>query len=237
MKKIILLFTIICAGQLYGMEEAPKMGAFGDLPEDVHKVIVQALATSNNLEQTIEAIKVASVLRGVRYDNLKDFTKLVHILADKFNTTTAKIAKEFKTPIAEKYVNLGNDLTFYMLMFDKDGNIKDPDRFTQLINQGADVNYTGTEGSIYILGKGDFPDIQTPLIAAVKSGNSDLVKLLLNSGANPYYKTPAGTTALDEALFILKAVRGDTRNTKEDIRSLEMIKALLEEAMEKQPQQ
>ncbi len=58
-----------------------------DLPQDVRdEIIKMALPSSDNLDETIKAIK-ASVLRGVRYDNLKTFTALMNVLAKKFPST------------------------------------------------------------------------------------------------------------------------------------------------------
>ncbi len=54
MKKLVLLLTIVCAGQLYGMEPEQKMGAFGKLPQELHKEVANALAKSKDLEQAIE---------------------------------------------------------------------------------------------------------------------------------------------------------------------------------------
>ena len=87
--------------ELRRTEPEQKMGAFGQLPPELHKVIVNALAQSNNLEQVIEAIKVAGILSGVRYDNLKDFTALMDILAKKFpDMSRQEIAAKFDTEIA-----------------------------------------------------------------------------------------------------------------------------------------
>ncbi len=175
MKKTTLLFTILCAVQLYGMEETQKMGTFGSLPEDIHKVIVQSLATSNNLEQTIEAIKVAGILQGVRYDNLKDFTKLVHILANKFNVPTEKIAKKFNTPIAQKYLQLCSDLFKKILMRSS------IEELTQLIQQGADVNCSAK----FVLQLGG---VNTALNYTIRLGTTDALKILLDYGATPTAK-------------------------------------------------
>ncbi len=203
MKKITLLFTILCAGQLYGMEEPPKMGAFGDLPEDVHKVIVQSLATSNNLEQTIEAIKVAGALQGVRYDNLKDFTKLVHILAKKFSVPTEKVATVFKTPTSLKYLEMINNETLRYM----EGDVLN--ELNQLIKNGLDVNATYR----YM----NSPSLLDQMVN--QEAKPEIIKLLLDAGANPHYKDDNEMTALDYA----KAL-GDDDNA---------IVKLLEEAMQK----
>ncbi len=87
------------------------MGDFGDLLPELHGEIVRALAKSKDLGQTIEAIKVAGTLRGLRYDNFKDFTRLVGVLAEKFlDLTREEIAKNFNTPIAKQYSELNYKL-------------------------------------------------------------------------------------------------------------------------------
>lgn len=90
MKKTALLFTILCAGQLYGMDptsldELRRTGpqCIGDLPKELqeqitqnaHDILKNALAKNDNLEDTVKAIKAASAAQGIRYDNLKDFTR------------------------------------------------------------------------------------------------------------------------------------------------------------------
>jgi len=131
--KIALLLTILCAGQMYGMEptspvpyeassevrvdelrrtgplypERGTMGALEELPQDVHNEIIRmAIASSNTLEEAIQAIKVASVLRGVRYnyDNLKDLTHIVDILSNIFpDMPKLIIATKINRQLAKEY--------------------------------------------------------------------------------------------------------------------------------------
>ena len=78
MKKLFLLGALVYVGQLFGMENPqPQLGVFGYLPTELHEKIIQdAIASSDTVEGVIKAINAASV-RGARYDNIKDFTKLV----------------------------------------------------------------------------------------------------------------------------------------------------------------
>lgn len=172
MKKITFLFIILCTGQIYGMEQEQSLG---NLPKEIHHEIVKALATSNNFGDTVQAVSIASALQGVRYDNLKNFTALVHILADKFNKSTCVVSLHFKTPIATEYEKLGNALLSCWPS-------------TKLIQQGADVNFIGYDP---VKGK-----ISTPLIMAARAGNVYLVELLLHAGANPYFESPEYGTAI-----------------------------------------
>jgi len=206
--KIALLFTILCAGQLYGMElKRGNLGAFEQLPEDVHKVIIKALATSNDLEQTIEAIKVASALQGVRYDNLKDFTKLVHILADKFYRptifhglmgpakSTERVAEMFVTPVAKEYIELNRELLKMTAWIGS----RNPDRtevinkLKELIEAGADVNFSPAYTLNVEVGKVVVQVSTSPMRNAMLGGNLDTLQLLLDYGAklesDEYYDT------------------------------------------------
>jgi len=214
MKKIALLLTIVCAGQLYGMEPSvaeamagrPEKGNLGDfeqLPEEVHGVIVKALATSNDLEQTIEAIKVASALQGVQYDNLKDFTTLVHILADKFDIPTAEVAQQFGTPMANTYYQLGSKLRHAVKVVQTEARYNE---IIALIKDGADVNFSNDSKNF------------TPLNFALNNDfNVEVIKTLLNDGAKP--------TTHD--LFFNKSLAARTPDLQA---RKEIIKQLLEEA-------
>jgi hypothetical protein len=209
MKKIVLLFTIVCASQLYGMDptssftkvsedrslyELQRTGPqnISDLPKDVHNEIIKtALATSPDLLRTIEAINVASALRGVRYDNLKDFTRLVHILSNKFNALDASMIDWFLgyhmpgvALTADEYATLAHDLIDAI----EKGQV---DTAASLIEQGADVNYSFfSEDYGYT----------SALIIAVRKNDTEIVKLLLNAGANPHHTDKyTRKTALDYA--------------------------------------
>ncbi len=220
MKKIALLFTLVCVGQLYGMEqEQPKkdLGAFEQLPEDVHNVIINmAFATSNTLHQTIETIKAMSALRRAQYDNLKDFTKLVHILADKFYYDTDSVARVYNTSTAHTYRGLGSRLLDIASLAHKPiwsgPGVEDLsyilDRMKQLITEGADVNFSGSQ-------------LSTPLYKALEKGNAEAVKLLLEFGAK--------VRPEDIKIYEKKVANGDI-----GLFEAKTIKKLLDEAMEKQ---
>jgi len=150
----------------------PELGiGISDLPRDIHNEIIKmALASSNTLTETIKAINVANALRGVRYDNLKDFTQLMHILAGKFNVLPSVVAKEFNTSTAQTYSDLGCELSMQTRYWD----------LVQLIKQGADLNFINE-------------NYWTPLGNAIMHQDIELVRLLFNSGANltPHHLTAA----------------------------------------------
>lgn len=211
MKKIALLFTILCAGQLYGMESErsmygmEKMGAFGELPKDIHHEIVKkAIESSKNLEDVIQAINVACAIHGACYDNLKDFTKLVHILADKFDKytifgvikflSTEIIAEEFGTQIAKQYTELNNELLKMTQESSWNPNRAEViNKLEELIKAGADVNYLPAYSRNVKVGKRIMNIPTSPMHNAMVGGNLDVVTLLLNSGvkleSDEYYDT------------------------------------------------
>ncbi len=239
MKKIILLLTMLCVSQLYGMEQPKKELSLleaeniGGLPKELQDRIAQtAIASSNNLDEAITMIKKLSASFGVRYDklfnNLDDFTQLVHKLANKFKISTIEVSKPFRTPISQKY----DVLTFRAKERMNDwnaswvsGSIEDKKdklyaSLNQLIKEGLDVNMTYANN--YSL----LADITS------QTKSPTLVKLLLNAGANPHYKDREGKTALDKARFNSSS---PWLSFEERVNYAAIIQ-LLEEAMQKQSQ-
>jgi len=167
----------------------PESGiGISDLPQDIHNEIINmALASSNTLEETIKAINVANTLRGARYDNLKDFTKLVHILAKEFGFLPSRVAEKFKTSTARKYIGLGRMLSTSAKY--SEFGLK---HIVSLIEKGADINFMDyvifnerNHDHLTLIPKGN----ESPLKNAVKHQNAEIVKFLLDSGANviPYH--------------------------------------------------
>lgn len=214
MKKVLLLLTLISASQLYSMEPE-KPNYMASLPKEIQVLIL----TGNNLDDTIRLIKD---FRGINstfkqmvnahygdIDNLQNFTKLVHVLANKFNKTTKIVAEKFGTKIAQQYITLGNNLADNIYWNRKTKKI------TQDINQGADINYI--DDNYY-----------TPLILAIKSFRPDVIKLLLDAKANLLYQHPTEGTALD---IVIQQIKDFSLSDES-----KMIKNLLEEEMQKQSQ-
>jgi len=225
MKKIMLLFTLLCAGQIYGMEplypkQQPKILTQQEkkelvefyrsrLPELKQEIIRQALKSSTTLDEAIDRVKIFSALNGIKFDelfnNIKDFTMLVHILssiyirpvadiakklgvpeemvvklastltpekiAQEFKFNTVEIAQKINTPTAKKYIELGDELVSAVAQLEEYW----PDyinEITQLINDGADVNFSNIYG-------------RTPLLKTIQSLNPQGVAFLLQAGAKP----------------------------------------------------
>ncbi len=143
--------------------------------------------------------------------------------------TREDIAKKFGTTIAKKYVNLGNTLVYLYTT---------PEEIIKCINEGADVNFSSSTSSP--LGT------ITPLSIAIGKQKVDLIKLLLDSGANPYFKDFFKyKTAFD---VILKRIERayeqrnkfyklqnmeEVKRLEDNFQELEAIKTLLENAMKK----
>jgi hypothetical protein len=177
--KIALLFTLtLCAGQLYGMEPMEPQGRrieFGEewktLPDEVKHLILMALMESgDNLDEAIKNIVKVSLINKKLNNNLNDlqrFTKVVHMLADKFGITTNDIAykfSKFHIPTAEKYISLNASLLNYV-----GSDFISIDEIIKIINKGADVNF----GSRMIPSK--------PLAAAIANSKIEVVKLFSTS--------------------------------------------------------
>lgn len=212
MKNIrLLLFTLLCASQLYGMELPSKE----QLPPELYtEIIRKAVETSNTLEEAVKAVNAASALQGAKYENLKDFTRLVHILANKFNASTEEVANLFGTKTAQHYLYLGKKVQ--NIVFNSKGRIGEHvDEVNKLIAEGADVNYVAQSG-------------MTALIQAAMSLNPYMVELLLNHGSDPHYVHPFQDRALD----LIKRI-----SRYQSSREITNIISMLEEAMTKKQQQ
>lgn len=180
MKKLFLLGALVCAGQLYGMEpikeeakaqkEALAIYTSPEMfPELQREIIKSALAASKDYEEAVQMIKKLSIMHGMQFDklfNLKDFTKLAHILADQFDVSTTMVASEFNTPIAKKYNELGHSLLDYA----GDSREEAHNKIIDFIKQGADVNFSAH---------------RTPLDLVIDSHDLKGVQLLLAAGAKP----------------------------------------------------
>ncbi len=219
MKKIALLFTILCAGHLYSMEAERIV----DLPKELQDIIAQtAIESSDNLDETILMIKKLSlsykVPHSTLFNNIKDFTKLVHLLAKKFNMATLDVAYLFaynlKIPAAQQYKSL-----YFKAIDGKPYAYYNSDILNQLIADGLDINLTYT------------PQNHTSLlINATHHATPKIVALLLTAGANPYYKDKNGLTALDYAKQV------SIFNKQQPMDRAAIVK-LLEEAMQKKLQE
>lgn len=183
MKKIALLFIILCTGLLNSMEsKKPLPGHYGIGLGNVPSKVLTIIELNNSLVDVIEAIKTESKtdeeLKHILNEE-HEFTKLVHVLADMFNTSTNNIAKKFATQVAGQYITLGDALIDFVA---KKNNNK---AINHLIIQGADVNYK----TVFNF---------TPLIIAVRAeADAALIQLLLNAGADPNLKDNQGYTVLD----------------------------------------
>lgn len=163
MKKIVLI-TFLSVGAFNGMEL--ERTGMEDLPSEVKRLILMYVYESDNLEDVIYNVKKASVINTELYNiinEIKGFTALVHMLADKFGMTTVEVAKEFNMPIAEKYLKLG-----YELFDAAESSYKSKYRMGRLIAEGADINFSDT--------------YNTPLKKALTNSNNEGIQILLKFG-------------------------------------------------------
>ena len=110
MKKIALLFTILCVGALSAIEN-PE---YGQVPNEV----LMALQSSNRLDKVIQnIIEARSFNREINMmlnEDFEGFTNIVNILATKFKTSPYEVALTFqntpvftfKSPMAKRYIEL-----------------------------------------------------------------------------------------------------------------------------------
>jgi len=191
MKKITLLFILFLSiNSLHGMKrnlESEQSFPLAELPTEAKAVVIQAICTYDNLDDiinTIDATKCVnrefnSIVKHVysKYNNLKEFTALVHFLSDKFPTiTTEDIAKKLKTPlklpIAQKYVALGKAL---LLLSMNKSTIALNATKKIITEEGADANFT----TAFMLEKatGGY-HVHTPFLFAIQMDNVALIELL-----------------------------------------------------------
>ena len=175
---------------ILALDKQELLQEFKSLPKDLKQEIIKmALATSSTLNEAIKTIKTMSALWGIEYDNLKDFTQLMHILADKFDTTTYDIAQKFNSGTSRLYLKLGTELGDAI-------RAKNVDEVIRLISMGSDVNFI--ENKTYFFETKKYRG-NTPLIHAIAFPNPIIVKILLEKGANPNLEKQAFESLLDHS--------------------------------------
>lgn len=222
MKKIALIFTLLCASVLNGMEPIkPEPGRYvglgiESLPSDIQAIILSYVHAYDDPEELITAIKALSgtntALRKIifahygDFSNWQGFVALVHVLAKKFDLSTKEIATIFNTSTSAQYVQLGDALAYNV--YASKSSTEHIDEITKLIKNGADVNYFNSNG-------------MTALHQAVININPIIVQLLLSNDANPNL-TYRNLTALEWAQKIYKS-QPNNYKVKEIIKMLEKV--------------
>lgn len=176
----------------YGMQSKSQFERFSELPIEVKAVLVSILSKGyDNVDDAIKAIQAVSrtnkelnKLVNEQYGKLSDqdleiFTKIVHILADKFKQSTESISQYFKTPIAEKYRRLGEQLISAVRFGNRE-------QIAQLIKQNADINFSIVIKNVSF----------SPLFMAILLESVELVKLLIDVGADVNQTNNQGGTPL-----------------------------------------
>jgi ankyrin repeat protein len=215
MKKLFLISAVLSVGFLNGMSVVGQNRPNVLLPEINEQIInklIMVSATSNDLKTIVKTIEMT----GLRYDNLVNFTKLVHALENKLNLATTVIAEEIQKlaiqeslkAAAQQYVGLANDLQKKVL-FGGDGA-----HITELIKQGADVNASYQNGH----------NVSLLALAIEHRSDMNVLKVLLDAGANPNYNY-SNTYGSSKLVDYAKKI-----GASEDVINL------LNEAIKKQPQ-
>ncbi len=148
MKKIVLLFILLCTGALTGME--------------------QKTALDREVEKYEESTNKL---------NLEQFTALVHKLVVEFNNIPIPIhvASKFNSQVAKMYNTLCSALVNEIAFGQDIASVK------ELLESGADADCA-------------------PLLSIITSKenpSAQMIKLLLDHGANPFMKDPRGQTPLE----------------------------------------
>jgi len=144
-KKMILLLTLLCAGQLYSME-APQTGSshvsgpdyIAMLPRELKQHIIMLLITSGTLEEALQGIRRLT-------ETNEEFNKMINnpiitraiirLLVQKFNAPSEYIAKKLSIQGSERYIKLCLDL-WKALLQRGDFTLAE-----NLIKDGADIDY------------------------------------------------------------------------------------------------
>jgi hypothetical protein len=148
------------------------------------------------------------VVQSATYNKQKNFTKLVHELAEQANKTTEYIATQFGTPIAKQYIDLLNELTRALSgnPFFKSRSIH------EIIADGVDLNYTSDN---------HLPVLFCVIELGARPQTLTILSFLLRNGADIHITHPQEGTILDYAYKILFKVYvcfgSEQRKTTEDI--------------------
>lgn len=196
MKKITLLLAITCSGALNGMMEQPECRHNTMYYTNWYfyeEIITSSLKlNNNNIDDTIKIIKAASTLQGIQFDNLfnnlKDFTTLVRMLAKKSNRSVNIIAKKLGTPTAKNYIMVSQKLADAITM----GNVKD---VKGSINKGADVLFLVTN-----IAENQAMTMLELAVAICSEEQIEIVRILLDHGADPYATAGADYCSLGELI-------------------------------------
>lgn len=209
MKKLTLLLTLLSIGALNGMEpETPQIEYWNLLPREVKNIVLNNLYSSNNKDEIIKNLRSFSLVNkrlNTALNNLKTFTAITHMLAQRFNLKPMTIAQEFNTSAAKEYLQLYETLKTAMSLNDVEG-------FNTAITKGADLKAENINRLFF-----DYYTLDTQ-----KPPKYAITKVLLEHGANPHQRNLFGS-----ALTYLNYYH---KNTPE----YEQIKKLLENAMENQ---
>ncbi|HRN77786.1 MAG TPA: ankyrin repeat domain-containing protein [Candidatus Dependentiae bacterium] len=188
--KYILCINLLCAMQ-FVYSQTETITSMTDLPLEIKTIIITHITQTNSLDEAINNLKNVPLVNKEFNGLMKNpiVTRyVIQSLAQKFsisriaflsNDNLSKIG--LNKEAVEKYFADGSALT--EAIYDKDYQ-----RVYSLLRQGVDSNYI-TDMLI--------EQPRSALMIAAYTGNADVVRVLLEHGANPNYKNTEGLTALD----------------------------------------
>jgi len=176
---------------MYHMDVEPS-SPFKGLPIEVRGEIFLKLAQSaDSLDQAVQDIRnYADPTKHPEYEEFKlrellnESTfclKLIKILSERFGRSNMTVADALKTKEAIRRVQLQKDLIYWCKYIPNVPYIPNVsrDRLEELYQNGLDVEFTSSH---------DTPSKErhmvTPLIIAVMYGNEQVIKFLIDKGAN-----------------------------------------------------
>lgn len=139
MKKTLLL-TILCAGQLYGME-VQKTDYILILPKELKEYILLTLTQSQTLEkaiQTIHSLAQTNKEFNTIANNPITIRTIIRFLAQKFTIPSEYIAQQLSTQGSQQYVALSLQLMHALWQHNWDDA-------ENLIKAGADIDFQTTD--------------------------------------------------------------------------------------------
>jgi len=139
MKKMMLLLTLLSAGQMYGMEPLypPKPDYMAMLPKEIKQQILMMLAYVSTVEEAVNAIRslteTSKEFNAIANDP-KMIRTIIQILVQKFNVPSEYIAQQLSIKGSEQYIALSLQLMKALWQ-------KDFVQAEKLLYEGADIDF------------------------------------------------------------------------------------------------
>ncbi len=157
------------------------------LPELKFEIVRKMIPSSDSIEEAISSLKTATIFCNVNYEHLfkqpQKMNKLMDILYNKFGSydnPKELIAEKIGTENALNYYNLNSQF----INFIKQGDI---DNIKEMLNKGADVNYSFVNFMVPYKNHNSILSSSTlKSINYYSSVSKDIIILLLAYGMKPF---------------------------------------------------